>query len=178
MLRFPASFFGALVLAAVPQFFALSQGDFDLGDTVTEINPQGNDGQTFGIGTAGEFMDFAAMQEEFAFTEGLVIPRAARHVLSDVGINEEGAGRLEVNVSITNIGFSFAKSFHLGAVQHEAGFELLKYVVIVGGGTVLRDDLFAGFLGIFAALVWAFGWLGHNLSFYPMPRLKTESPRM
>ncbi len=43
---FPASFLGAFVLAAVPRLLALRQGDFDLGDAVTEINPQRYDGQT------------------------------------------------------------------------------------------------------------------------------------
>ena len=41
---FAASFLGALVLAAVPGFFALRESDFDLGDAVAKIDPQRNDG--------------------------------------------------------------------------------------------------------------------------------------
>src|SRR5208283_144265 len=47
LLCFPAGILVTFVLAAVPRLFALGQGDFDLGNAVAEINPQGNDGQTF-----------------------------------------------------------------------------------------------------------------------------------
>jgi len=54
-------------------------------------------------------------------------------------------------------------------VQHQARFQLLKNVVVVRGGAVLRDDLLTR-LPVFA-LYGLVGWLGHNLSFYPMLRL-------
>jgi hypothetical protein len=55
-------------------------------------------------------------------------------------------------------------------VQHQTRFKLLKYVVIVGSGAILRHDEFSRSV---PALFWFLVWLGHNLSFYLMPRLNT-----
>src|SRR5437667_11525744 len=75
---FPACFLGAFVLAAVPRLLPLRQGDFDLGDAVTKINPQRYDGQTLGFDSAGELVNFPFVKEQLARSQGLVVPRAAR----------------------------------------------------------------------------------------------------
>src|SRR5882757_4569957 len=75
---FPASFLGAFVLASVPRLLALRQGDFDLRDAVTKINPQRYDGQTLGFDSAGELVNFALVKEKLASAQRLVVPRAAR----------------------------------------------------------------------------------------------------
>ena len=119
-------------------------------------------------------MNFAFVKKQLAFTEGLVIPRAAGHVLSDVGVDEERDAGLEVDVSVADVGFAFAKGFHFGAEKNESRFHLFEDVIVVGSGTVLRDDLFARVLGVLRFLRALSGlgrWLGHNLSFYLMMRL-------
>src|SRR5258708_5928253 len=87
LFRFPARFLGALTLAAVPSLFALRQGDLALGDAVAEVYPQGNYGQTFGLGAAGELVDFILVEQQLARAQGFVVPRATRHVLGDVGVD-------------------------------------------------------------------------------------------
>ena len=47
--NFPFGLFIALGLAAVPLLLALGQRQFALGDALAEIDPQGNDGQAFGV---------------------------------------------------------------------------------------------------------------------------------
>src|SRR5215469_6640111 len=173
---FPASFLGAFVLAAVPGFFALGQSDFDFGNAVAEIDAQRNDGQTFGFGAARQFMNFTLVKKELSIPERLVVPGAARHILRDVGVDEIGAAGLEVHVSVTNVGLAFAECFHFGAVQNQSGFEFFEKVIIVRGGTILRDDLFARLGGLFTfRLLSVFRRLGHNLSFYLMMRLTRMS---
>ena len=117
-------------------------------------------------------MNFAAMQKKFALAERFVIPRAAGHILRDVRVDEICPARLEIDISIADVCFTFAQSFYFGAVQHEARFELLKNMVVVRGGAILRDDLLAR-LSVFAlgAISRFVRWLGHNLSFYLMMRL-------
>jgi hypothetical protein len=55
-------------------------------------------------------------------------------------------------------------------MQHQACFQLLKDMVIVGSRTILGDDLFLGPFPILGPLGFVV-WLNHNLSFYLMPRL-------
>src|SRR6266436_6424433 len=75
---FPASFLGAFVLAAVPGLLALRQGDFDLGDAVTKVDLQGDDGQTLGLGAAGELVDFPLVKQKLSRAQRLVVPGATR----------------------------------------------------------------------------------------------------
>jgi hypothetical protein len=172
LFRFPPSILVALVLTAVPRLLALCQGDFHLGDTVAKIDPQGNDGQSFGFRAARELVNLAPMKQQFAVSEWLMIPRSSRHVLGDMGVYQVRPARLEIHIRIPNVGFSFAQRFHFRAMQHQAGFQLLKNMVIIRSGAVLRDNLLAGSLGVLT-LLRPFVWLGHNLSFYLMPRLIT-----
>ena len=119
-------------------------------------------------------MNFAFVKKEFAFAERLVIPRAAGHVLGDVGVDEEGAAGLEVDVSVADVSFAFAEGLYFGAVKYESSFHLFEDMVVVRGGAVLRDDFFAWILGVLRfllALSGLRGRLGHNLSFYLMMRL-------
>ena len=72
-----------------------------------------------------------------------MVPRTAGHVLCDMGVNEPRASRLEVHIGVANIRFSFAERLYLGSVQYDPRFHPLQKGVVVGGGTVLGDDLFA-----------------------------------
>ena len=83
-----------------------------------------------------------------------MVPGAAGNVLCNVGVDEPGAVGLEVDKGVADVCFSFAKGFDLGAVKDQTGLELLKQMVVVGGGAVLGDDLvlfllldFSGFFG-------------------------------
>ena len=119
-------------------------------------------------------MNFALVKKELAFAEGFVIPRAAGHVLGDMGVDEEWAAGLEVDVGVADVGFAFAEGLHFGAVKDESRFHLFEDVIVVGRGAVLRDDLLARVLGVLPFLLALPGlrsWLGHNLSFYLMMRL-------
>src|SRR5208282_1078984 len=172
LFRFPASILVPLVLAAVPRLLALCQGNFHLGNPVAEIDPQGNDGQSFGLRAARELVDLAPMKQKLAVAQWFMIPRAPRHILGDVRVHQVGSAWLEIHIGIPNIGFPFAQRFHLRAMQHQPRFELLNNMVIVRSGAVLRDNLLAWSL-VVLALLRPLVWLGHNLSFYLMPRLMT-----
>jgi|SRR6516162_3515774 len=104
-----------------------------------------------------------------------MVPGTAWHVLRDVGIHQVSAAGLKVHVSVANIGFSFAQRLYFGAMQHEAGFQLLKDMIIIRGRAILRDNLLLRALGVFALLRF-FRRLHHNLSFYLMPRLMRMTP--
>src|SRR5271166_1257086 len=173
LLRFPAGILVTFVLAAVPRLLALCQSDFDLGNAVAEVNPQGNYGETFRFGTARKLVDFAFMQEQLAVSKRFMIPRTAGHILGDVGVGEIGTAGLEVHIGVANVGLALTQGFHFGAVQHETGFQLLQDKVVIGSGAVLRHDEFARGFGVLA-LFGFLGWLGHVLSFYPMPRLNNQ----
>src|SRR5579883_1297780 len=110
-------------------------------------------------------MNFAFVKKQFAFAERLVVPRAAGHVLRDVGVDQKRAAGLEVHIGVADVGLAFTQRFHFGAVKNEAGLEFFEDVIIVGSRPVLRDDLFAGTFGLLTfRLLGVLGRLGHNLS--------------
>src|SRR5260370_25730040 len=137
---FPAGFLGAFVLAAVPLFLALCQGDLAFCQAIAKVDSQGNNGQTFGLGAAGQLVDFILVQQELARTERLVIPGTTRQVLCNVCVYEPSARRFELNESVANIRLSFAQSLHFRAVDDETGLMLLENMVVIVGGTVFRHD--------------------------------------
>jgi len=94
-----------------------------------------------------------------------VVPGAAGQVLGNVGVHEPGAAGFEVDEGIANIRFSFAESFHFGAMQNQAGLKAFEEVVVVRGGAVLGHNLLVRFAGLsrLAGLFWFFHGLGHNL---------------
>ena len=87
LLRFPAGFLGALVLAAIPRLLSLSQSDFDFGNAIAEVNPQRNYGQSFRFGTPREFVNLALVKQKLAIAEWFMVPGPARQVLRDVGVH-------------------------------------------------------------------------------------------
>jgi hypothetical protein len=108
------------------------------------------------------------MKKQFAGAEGFMIPRSARTVLSDVGIDQPRPAGLEIDEGVAVVRFALAKGFDLGAVQDQTGFESLEQVVVVGGGAILSDDLLLlSLFGFACGLTGGFarfrGGLGHSL---------------
>jgi len=129
-------------------------------------------------------MNLAFVKKKFTLAEGLVVPRAAGHVLGNVGVDEKRATGLEIHVGVADVGFAFAEGFDFSAVKDEACLHPFEDVVIVGGGAILRDDFLARLFRVFAllgallgALPGLLSRLGHNLSFYLMKRLIRMSGR-
>jgi hypothetical protein len=170
LVRFPAGFLGLFVLAAIPRLFSLRQRDFNLGDAVAEVDPQRNDGQSLGLNAARQFIDFAPVQKQFAAAKRLMIPWPSGQVLRDMRVHQKRAAGFEVHVRIANVSLTLTKRLHFRAVQYQARLVFLQQMIIVRGRTILRDNhLFGAFrvLGLHRS----YSWLGHNLSFYLMPRL-------
>src|SRR6202008_3314218 len=170
LFRFPAGFLGAVGLAPVRRLFALGQSDFPLGDAAAEVNPQGNDGQSLRFGTSRKLVNFALVKQKLAVAERFMVPRPARHILRDVGIYQVSPAGFEVHERVSDVGLALAERLHFRAVQHQARFEPLKYMVMKGGGPVLRDNLLARSFGILTLLGPLIIGLSHNLSFYLMLR--------
>ena len=82
------------------------------------------------------------MEKKLAGAERLVIPGAAGHVLGDVSVDEPGAAGLEIDKGVADVRFAFAKGFHFGTVEDQAGFVFLEQVIVIGGGAVLGDHRF------------------------------------
>ena len=117
-------------------------------------------------------MNLALVKKQFTFAKRLVVPGAAGHILRDVRVDEESAAGLEVHIGVADVGFTFAQCFHFGAMKNESGLKLFQDVIVVRSCAILRDDLFAGLLGLFTfRLLGVLRRLGHNLSFYLMTRL-------
>lgn len=92
---------------------------------------------------AREFLELAAVEEEFAGPERIVIPRAAGTVLGDVAILQPDFAAADFGVGLAEGAFAFAEGLDLSAGQDHAGFELVQDEVVVGGGAVLGDDFYA-----------------------------------
>jgi hypothetical protein len=66
------------------------------------------------------------VKEEFAGAERLMVPGAAGHVLGDVGVDEPSTAGFEIDESVADVRFPFAKGFDLSAVENQARFVPLE----------------------------------------------------
>src|ERR1700691_2127500 len=78
-------FFG---LAAVPLLLALGEGQFALGDSVAEIDPQGNERKTFVVQLPLQFDDLFLAQQQLSRPEGAMVEWTARQIFTDVDVYE------------------------------------------------------------------------------------------
>jgi hypothetical protein len=178
LVRFPASFLGFFVLAAVPRFLALCQSDFDLGDALAKINPQRDNSQTFCVGFSRPFMNFAFVQEKFAVAKRFMVPRTSGKILRNVSIHEIGATGLEIDESIANVGFAFTQGLDFGTMKDKSRFHFFENVIIIRSGTILSDNLICCRFRVLRplwTLLRSLIWLCHNLSFYLMARLSERT---
>ena len=63
-------------------------------------------------------------------------------------VHQPGAAGFEIDIGVTDIRLSFAKGLYFRAVKHQSGLIFLQQMIIVGGGAILRDDLFFRLVGL------------------------------
>jgi hypothetical protein len=148
LLDFTASFFFAQLAAAVPGFLATGDGDFAFGNAITEIDAKGDEGKALLLGFGDEFVDFAAVEEELAGAEGLVIPDAAGEVAGNVAMEEPDFAVFDSGVGIAEVGVAIAEGFDLGAAEDEAGFHFVEEEVMERGGTIGGNHFLGAAIGL------------------------------
>ena len=141
--------FFALGLAAIPFLFPLGDSYFALGDSVAEVNSQRYEGQTLLIGLSSQFFNLSLAEKEFPRPERPMIEWPPGKILADMAIEEPNLAAPDQAIGIPQIRLALSKGFHPGAEQHHTRFQLLKKMIIVRSGAVLRDDQLRGFSLIF-----------------------------
>lgn len=131
------------------EFFALGHRQFAFRDAVTEIYLGRDDGHSLLLDLAVQFFDFAAPEQQLAFAQGVVIPRASGQILGNVTVYQPSLSGANLRVGFPDRSLAFAKGFHFGAHQDKTGFEMLEEVVVVRRGAILRHDLNTDAIRIF-----------------------------
>ncbi len=135
--------------------FALSDGDFHLSQTASEINPQGDQGEAFLDDFTLQFFDFAAMGQKFAGSGGFVIDQVAVFVKGNGAANEKKFAVADATVSLFQIGPTLTEAFYLGPGQGNSGLQLFQKMEVEAGLFVFDGGAeFIGtirvFIGLFA----------------------------
>jgi hypothetical protein len=138
--NFPFGLFIALRLAAIPLLLTLGQRQFAFGDAFAEVNPQGHKRQALGVKFSFQLVNLLLPQEQFPRSEGSMVIWPSRKIFADMAIQEPDLAAANDGIGVPQVGLALAEGFHLGPKQHHARFQLLKKVIIVGGGAVLGHD--------------------------------------
>lgn len=141
--RLAFGFFLALGFAAVVKLFAFGDGQLAFSDAIAKINLERNNGHALLLRLDEEFLDFSPIQEQLPLAKGIVIARAARLIFRNVTIHEPRFACAELGVGVSKGPLALAKRFNFRADEHESRFQFVEKVVIVRGGTVLRDNFYA-----------------------------------
>lgn len=140
---FAAGLAGFDGVAAVVQFLALRQSQFDFGESALgEIDPEGNEGQAFLLGLAEQLVDFLPVQEQFPHPDRIMVHDIAVAVGTDVTVVEEDFPVFHARVTVLEIDLAFPQRLDLRALQLDTGLEALFDEIVMEGLPVGRHGPF------------------------------------
>lgn len=130
---------GFEVLAAVAEFLAFGDAEFEFDVAAVPVKAECHEGAALGVGEGEEAEDFAVVEEEAAGAFGVVLFVAGAFVGLDIGAVEEDPGVFDAGEGAADIDEAVPDRLDLGAFQLEAGLEPLENVVVVKGPPVGGD---------------------------------------
>ncbi len=130
------------------EFLTGTERDLDLDEAVLHKNPQGDEGFAALFNRPEEFIDLAAMQEEFAFAAGFVVLKVPEFVFPDVAVVEPDLPFLDPAKGFPDLGIALTNCLHLCAEQDNPRLKAIAHEVIVRGFGV-ADFPITGIAGFF-----------------------------
>jgi hypothetical protein len=101
-----------------------------------EVDTQGNERFTTCFHRADEFMNFTAVQQQFALTTRRVVLKVTKFILTDVGIIDPDLAFLHTAESLTNLRVARADCFDFGALKNHTCLKAVAHKIIVMGFTI------------------------------------------
>ena len=124
---------------------ALGEGDGEFGIAPgVDEEEHGHDGEAAFLGAGLEFLQLAAVEEQFAVALGTVAPEGTELVLGDVHVPHEEFVADEGAPGVGEVGLAFAYALDFAAHEGEARGVLVEEEVLEGGAFVL--DFYEVFL--------------------------------
>ena len=130
---------------------AFRESELTFEPTVLQIEPQRNEGKSLLGGSADQFANLTAIQQELARAERIVIRIITVRVRADMTVEQPNLTALDQTVSVFEIYVSVPGRLDLGSCKNNACLEPFKDFVVVKGLTVDRE--FFGHLGIVPGVV-------------------------
>lgn len=130
------------------EFLAGAKGDLNFDEPVLHKQPEGDEGLAALLNCAEEFVDFAAVQEEFAFTARFMVLQVPEFVFPDVAVKEPDLPFLDTAKRFSDLGVAFADGFDLGTKEGNASLKAIAHKVIVVRLSI-ADFPITGITGLF-----------------------------
>ena len=141
LVRFPFCFFLFFRFAAIVKFLTFRHGYFAFGDAVSEINLGWDDGHALLLGLDDEPINLPSIQKQFSFPKRVVIPGTAGQVLGYVAIYQPSFAAANLGECFAKRALPFPESLDLSTDQNDSGLEVVQEFVVIGGATILRNNL-------------------------------------
>lgn len=113
------------------QFLTGTERDLNLDEAVLHEDSHGYEGLAALFNRPEEFVDLAAVQEEFAFAAGFVVLKVPEFVFPDVAVKEPDLPFLDAAKRFSDLGVAFADGFDLGTEEGNACLKAIAHKVIV-----------------------------------------------
>ncbi len=140
-LRFGLHFLRFDGFALVMKLLTLRGGDLQLDPAAFQVQLRRDDGESFFARLRPQFIDFRAMQQQFALSGRGMIHDVAVRVLADVGVQQPHLVFIDFGVAFFQLNFAAFGGFDFGAGQHDARFIAVQEEEIVPGGTIVAQNL-------------------------------------
>ncbi len=130
------------------EFLTGTERDLDLDEAMLHKYPQGDKGFAALFNRPEEFIDLAAVQEEFAFAAGFVVLKVPEFVFPDVAVVEPDLPFFDSAKGFPDLGIALTDRLHLRAEQDNPRLKAIAHEVIVRGFGV-ADFPITGIAGFF-----------------------------
>jgi len=141
--EFPFYFTFAYRVAFVHGMFSLAKADFDFGEAVFEIDPQGDKCQAFFLDTDRQPQDLAFVQQQPAPPFRIVVVNIALFIGIDMHADQVNLAVFHVAVTVLERNMPVAQRLDFRAPQFDAGLDAIKDMIIVMRPPVYGYDFLA-----------------------------------
>ena len=158
--------FTAFFLPLVVEFAPFAQADGEFDPTAFEVNIQRDQGEPFGVELTPELVDLAAMGQQPAHPQRLMVEVAAGLFMAgNVHVVQLQLALADQAEAITQVGLAGADGFHLSSQQLNAGFQGFHDFVLVPGLPVVSQQLLR-LEALFGCRFCPFALAGHALALF------------
>ena len=101
-----------------------------------QVDTQGDERFTARFHRTDEFMNFTAVQQQFALTARRVVLEIAKFILTNVGVIDPDLAFLHTAESLTDLRVARTDCFYFGALKYNTCLKTVAHKIIVVGFTI------------------------------------------
>jgi hypothetical protein len=108
---------------------------------VAKINLRRHYGHALLLGLHQKPVDLAPLDQEFSFSKRIVVAKPAGQILRNMAVYQPSLSGANFSIGVPQSSLALAKCFYLRADKYQARFQTIEQMIVIGSGSILRNNL-------------------------------------